>query len=58
MPTPFEIYHDGQWWCARGVGADIFTQGVTLDELMKNIDEAAALHGASPDFFEEEDPTR
>ena len=39
-----EAYHDGKMWCARGIGADIFTQGSTLDELMVNIREAVALH--------------
>lgn len=28
------IYVDGAFWCARGMGVDIFTQGTTLDELM------------------------
>ncbi len=40
----FEVYYDGDYWCARGISADIFTQGKTLDELMKNIREAASLH--------------
>ncbi len=39
-----EAYHDGEKWCARGIGADIFTQGDTLDELIANIKEAVALH--------------
>ena len=39
-----EAYHDGEFWCARGIGEDIFTQGETLDELMENIKEAVALH--------------
>jgi len=39
-----EAYHDGETWCARGLGVDIFTQGATLDELMENIKEAVALH--------------
>lgn len=39
-----ESYFDGEYWCARGIGADFFTQGKTLDELMDNIREAAALH--------------
>ncbi|MBL7184485.1 MAG: type II toxin-antitoxin system HicB family antitoxin [Anaerolineae bacterium] len=38
------IYFDGEYWCARGIGADVFTQGRTVDELMRNIREAAALH--------------
>ena len=44
----FEIYNDGEWWCARGIGVDIFTQGKTLDELMRNMKEAVEFH------FEEE----
>ena len=44
MLIKFEIYHDGKYWCARGIGEDIFTQGKSLDELMKNIDEAVSLH--------------
>jgi len=44
----FEIYSDGKYWCGRGIGVDIFTQGKTLDELMGNIHESVGLH------FEEE----
>ena len=40
----FEIYNDGEYWCARGIGVDIFTQGKTLDTLMKNIREAVEVH--------------
>ncbi len=40
----FEIYFDGEYWCARGIGVSIFTQGKTLDELMENIKEATSLH--------------
>ncbi|HUT73868.1 MAG TPA: type II toxin-antitoxin system HicB family antitoxin [Armatimonadota bacterium] len=39
-----EAYHDGECWCARGIGEDIFTQGHTFDELIENIREAVALH--------------
>jgi predicted RNase H-like HicB family nuclease len=50
-----EAYHDGEFWCARGIGEDIFTQGETLDELMENIKEAVALHfdgiGPLPDIL-------
>ena len=48
MLVKFEVYRDGRHWCARGIGEDIFTQGKTFDELMKNIGEAVELH------FEEE----
>ena len=44
MLVKFEIYNDGEYWCARGVGVDIFTQGKTLDELMENIKEAVEAH--------------
>ena len=44
MLAKFETYFDGENWCARGIGADVFTQGASLDELMNNIREAAVLH--------------
>ena len=44
MLVKIEIYNDGEYWCARGIGEDIFTQGKTLDELMKNIEEAVYVH--------------
>ncbi|MDN7025452.1 type II toxin-antitoxin system HicB family antitoxin [Methanoculleus sp. FWC-SCC1] len=44
MLITFAIYNDGEFWCARGIGVDIFTQGRTLDELMENIREAVGLH--------------
>lgn len=44
MLAKFEAYFDGENWCARGIGADVFTQGASLDELMNNIREAAVLH--------------
>jgi len=43
MLAKFEMYFDGEYWCARGIGADVFTQGRTVDELMGNIREAATL---------------
>lgn len=46
MLMKFEIYHDGTYWCARGIGKDIFTQGKTLDNLMDNIKEAVEVHFA------------
>ena len=49
MLEQFEIYKDGEFWCACGIGEDIFTQGQTLDELYANIEEAVAVH------FENED---
>lgn len=49
MLVRVEAYHKGTFWCGRGIGADFFTQGKTLDRLMKNVKEAASLHfeGAS-----------
>ncbi len=44
MLVKFEIYYDGEYWCARGIGEDIFTQGKTLDELVENIKEAVEVH--------------
>ena len=44
MLVKIEVYNDGESWCARGIGQDIFTQGQTVDELYKNIKEAVALH--------------
>ncbi len=44
MLVKMEVYNDGDSWCARGIGADIFTQGRTVDELYANIKEAVALH--------------
>ena len=44
MLVKIEAYHDGDFWCARGIGEDIFTQGETFDELIENIKEAVALH--------------
>ncbi len=48
MLVTFETCSDGRYWCGRGIGVDIFTQGKTPDELMANIREAVGLH------FEEE----
>jgi hypothetical protein len=44
MLVKVEVYNDGESWCGRGIGEDIFTQGSTVDELYKNIREAVALH--------------
>lgn len=44
MLVKVEAYFDGEFWCARGLGEDIFTQGRTLDELVANVREAVALH--------------
>jgi hypothetical protein len=44
MLVKFEVYSDGSSWCGRGIGVDIFTQGKTMDALMRNIREAVELH--------------
>lgn len=44
MLVKIETYFDGEYWCARGIGEDIFTQGKTLDELYQNIKEAVSVH--------------
>ena len=44
MLVKFEIYNDGEYWCGRGIGDDIFTQGATLDELVSNMREAVQVH--------------
>jgi predicted RNase H-like HicB family nuclease len=43
MLVKFEVYNDGEYWCAGVIGVDIFTQGKTLDELMGNVKEAVEL---------------
>jgi predicted RNase H-like HicB family nuclease len=49
MLVKIETYFDGEFWCARGIGEDIFTQGKTLDELHQNIQEAVATHYGETD---------
>ena len=44
MLVKIETYFDGEFWCARGIGVDIFTQGDTLDDLYRNIKEAVSVH--------------
>ena len=39
-----EIYFDGEYYCARTLDIDVFTQGKTLDETIKNLKEAVTLH--------------
>ena len=38
------IYFDGKYFCARCIEVDVFTQGKTLDETLKNLKEAVSLH--------------
>ena len=44
MLVKVEVYNDGEFWCARGIGEDVFTQAKTVDELYANIREAVNLH--------------
>ena len=46
MLVKVEAYFDGKDWCGRGIGADVFTQGRTIDELLRNVKEAVRLHFA------------
>ena len=39
-----EIYHDGEYYCARCLDIDVFTQGKTLDQVVANLKEAIELH--------------
>ena len=48
MLVKMEAYFDGEFWCARGIGDDIFTQGKSLDDLHENIKEAVAVHCRYP----------
>lgn len=49
MLVKIETYFDGEFWCARGIGEDIFTQGNTLDDLYQNIKEAVSVHYGETD---------
>jgi predicted RNase H-like HicB family nuclease len=44
MLVKLEAYHDGEYWCARGIGLSVFTQGKTFEELLTNSQETLALH--------------
>ena len=43
-PIKADIYFDGEYWCARCFGIDVFTQGKSLDQLVRNLKEAVTLH--------------
>lgn len=49
MLVKIGVYFDGEFWCARGIGEDIFTHGKSLDELNQNIREAVAVHFGDTD---------
>jgi len=38
------VYFDGKNYCVRCSPVDVFTQGKTIDEAVKNAQEAVALH--------------
>lgn len=39
-----EIYFDGEYYCAKCLDIDVFTQGKTIDEVVNNLKEAVSLH--------------
>lgn len=39
-----DIYHNGEFYCARCLDFDVFTQGKTLNEVIGNLKEAVHLH--------------
>lgn len=39
-----EIYSDGEYYCARTLDIDVFTQGRTMDEAVESLKEAVSLH--------------
>lgn len=48
----FSISKDEKYYIAHAIDFPIFTQAETLDELMKNIQEATNLHFSDEDFTE------
>ncbi len=44
MIIRFQVYRDADFWCARGIGESIFTQGKTYRKFLANLQEAALLH--------------
>lgn len=39
-----EIDSDGEYYCARTLNIDVFTQGRTIDEAIENLKKAVSLH--------------
>ena len=39
-----EIYSDGEYYCARTLDIDVFTQGRTMGEAVERLKEAVSLH--------------
>ncbi len=48
IEVKFKIYKDDGYLIASGINYDIFTQGKTWDELMKNILDAIECHFDEP----------
>ena len=48
----FSISKGDKYYTAEGVGVPVFTQGLTLDELVTNIKDAVELHFQDEDFSE------
>ena len=38
------IYFDGEYYCAKCLEIDVFTQGKTIDDTIKNLKEAVVVH--------------
>lgn len=38
------VYYDEEYYCAKCLEIDVFTQGKTIDEAISNLKEAVALH--------------
>ena len=38
------IYFDGEYYCAKCLEIDVFTQGKTIDETIHNLKEAISVH--------------
>ncbi len=39
-----EIHYDGEYYCGMCLDFDVFSQGKTLDKLVRNLKEAIRLH--------------
>jgi len=48
MKIKIETYFDGEYWCARGLEEDIFSQAKNRDELYENIRKAVAARLSDP----------
>ncbi len=44
MLVKLEACHDGKFWCARGIGVNVFSQGETFEALLQNAQEAVSVH--------------